>query len=65
MKGHGPFSITLQNGKIFDAPKSDTTFEVNGAIITVTFAKEGHQEAQTHVIKLWEQLRVADADVEG
>jgi hypothetical protein len=63
MKGHGPFSITLQDGKVADFPRSDDTFEISGAIITVFANVGGKGEDEYHVYKLWRDFNVAASNV--
>jgi hypothetical protein len=64
MKGHGPFTVTLQDGREA-AFTGEDTFEVNGAIITVHQHVAGHGEDQVHIYKLWRDFDVAASDVEG
>jgi hypothetical protein len=59
MKGHGPFTITLQDGR--DADFTNADFEISGAIITVLEKVAGHGEDAIHVYKQWREFRV-DAD---
>jgi hypothetical protein len=64
MKGHGPFSVTLQGGEVADFPRADDTFEIQGALITALETVGGKGEDTVHVYKQWRDFTVAADNVE-
>jgi hypothetical protein len=63
MKGHGPFTVVLQDGREAQFTAEDT-FETSGAIITVKQKVGGHGKDEYHLYKQWRDFTVAVEDVD-